>query len=76
MNPSRNDLIDINRVAKMLGISRSKAAELVRDGEIPKIKVGRAARYSPDDVRAYIERQRQRWIDERRSMRLVNRSLG
>ena len=52
-------LIDIKEVARMLGISERKAASLVRDGEIPRYKVGRLAKYKRSDVREYIKRQRQ-----------------
>ena len=37
-----------------LGISRSKFHELVAQGRIPRLKMGRSARYRPADLLAYI----------------------
>ena len=44
--------------AKALAISPRKLWELTNTGEIPCVRIGRAVRYSPDDLRAWIEERK------------------
>jgi len=41
-------------VAEIVGISRSKAYELLASGEIPSIRIGHSVRVPADALRAYI----------------------
>jgi excisionase family DNA binding protein len=43
--------------ADALGVSRSKAYELIAHGEIPSVKMGGCVRVPVDALRAWIERQ-------------------
>ena len=51
-------LVTSSQAAKLLSISERTLFSLAVSGEIPRIRIGRAVRYSPDDL--------QRWIDERK----------
>jgi excisionase family DNA binding protein len=42
-------------VAQMLNISRAFAYQLMREGKIPTVKIGRAVRVRVDDVLTYID---------------------
>ena len=44
--------------AVALGISPRKLWSMTRAGEIPCVRLGRAVRYDPSDLRAWIERQK------------------
>lgn len=44
-------------VAEAIGISRSKAYELLQRGEIPSIRVGSAVRVPVDALKAWIAKQ-------------------
>jgi len=44
--------------AKAMAISERKLWSLTAGREIPCVRIGKAVRYSPDDLRAYIERQK------------------
>lgn len=46
------------QVAAHLGISRRKAWELVNSGEIPSFRVGRCLRLDPQDVDAWVRKQK------------------
>jgi excisionase family DNA binding protein len=45
--------------ADAIGVSRSKAYELIASGEIPSVKVGGCVRVPVDALRAWIDRQLQ-----------------
>jgi excisionase family DNA binding protein len=49
-------LVDDVEASRLLGISRSKFHALVANGLIPRLKIGRSARYRPADLLAFIER--------------------
>ena len=55
-------LWDVKTTAKSLGISPRTLWELTRRGEIPRMKVGRLVRYDPDDVRAWIKKQKKKQL--------------
>jgi excisionase family DNA binding protein len=52
-------LLSINEVAATLGISRATVYRLVSAGDLAPIRVGAHARFSPADIRAYIDRHRE-----------------
>lgn len=51
-------LYTANEVGKLLGVTTRTLYTLSARGELPCIKVGRSVRYHPDDVEAYINKQR------------------
>ena len=53
-------LLSINEVAAILGVSRASVYTLINAGEIVPIRVGERARFDPTEVRAYLERHRER----------------
>lgn len=52
-------LVSSRVAAQMLGISPRTLWSRTRCGDIPSIRIGRAVRYSPDDLRQYIDAQRE-----------------
>ena len=50
-------LLDSRQVARLLNVSRSYTYFLIRAGELPAVRFGRAVRVFPSDVREYL-RQR------------------
>jgi excisionase family DNA binding protein len=57
--PPLEPLLTINEVAAVLSISRDKVYVLMRSGALQPIRVGHHARFDPQDVRDYIEHQRE-----------------
>lgn len=51
-------LLDKDQTAERLNIGRWHLERLIRDREIPFVKVGRLIRFKPDDIDA--------WLDEHR----------
>jgi excisionase family DNA binding protein len=51
-------LLKGNDVARMLNISRAFAYQLMRQGEIPTIRIGNAVRVRKEDLLAYIDQNR------------------
>lgn len=49
-------LVNDGEASRLLGISRSKFHLLVAAGRIPRLKIGRAARYRRADLLAFTER--------------------
>ncbi|MGY3388322.1 excisionase family DNA binding protein [Bradyrhizobium sp. USDA 3311] len=52
------ELLNITEVAKLLSISTSSVRRLQQGRRIPFIKVGGSVRFSKEDVRAYLAKQR------------------
>ena len=51
-------LITGREAARLLGISFRTLFTMTKRGDVPRVSVGRGSvRYSPDDLRAYIDRQ-------------------
>jgi excisionase family DNA binding protein len=50
-------LFRVAEAADALGVSRSKAYELIKRGEIPAIRVGASTRIPVDWLREWIDRQ-------------------
>ena len=51
-------LLKGNDVARLLNISRAFAYQLMRQGEIPTIRIGNAVRVRKEDLLAYIDQNR------------------
>lgn len=51
-------LITIQAAADHLGLSRSKLYELIADGEMPTVKIGRARRIALQDLRDFVASRR------------------
>ncbi|MDZ4847765.1 MAG: helix-turn-helix domain-containing protein [Pirellulaceae bacterium] len=51
-------LVDAREAARMMGISTRTLWTLANMRTIPSIRIGRARRYSLDDLREYIDAQR------------------
>lgn len=51
-------LVDAREAARLLAIGRRKLWSLTICGELPSIRIGRAVRYLPGDLAAWIERQK------------------
>ncbi len=50
-------LVTARQAAKMLSVSERTLWGLSDAGEIPRVKIGRAVRYSVDDLKRYIAEQ-------------------
>ena len=48
------------QAAKALAISERKLWDLTNEGAIPCIRIGRAVRYDPGDIRTWIDAQKNR----------------
>lgn len=52
-------LVSTREAAAMLGISPRSLWTITQAGDIPSIRIGRSVRYSLDDIKAFIDSQRQ-----------------
>lgn len=52
-------LINARETAVMLAISSRTLWKLTASGDIPHVRIGRAVRYDPRDLRSWIDRRRQ-----------------
>jgi excisionase family DNA binding protein len=57
------ELVDTDEMAEKLKVSRSTIERLASKGDIPKIKVGDTARYSPTDVIEALSKKGERQND-------------
>ncbi len=55
----RHEWLKVPEVARVLRIARSRAYELVADGEIPSVRIGRSVRVSRRELERWLEGQRQ-----------------
>ena len=53
-------LLTIREAGEAIGIGKSKMYELIREGEIPILRIGRAVRIPAADLRLWVSRQLQR----------------
>lgn len=53
------EYLKVPEVAEILRIARSRAYELVAEGEIPSIRIGRSVRVSRGELDRWLEAQRQ-----------------
>jgi excisionase family DNA binding protein len=58
--PAMALLLKSRDAALALAISERKLWELTKKKEIPTVRIGRAVRYSPVDLEAWIDRQRKK----------------
>jgi excisionase family DNA binding protein len=58
MNEKQHEWLKVPEVAEVLRIARSRAYELVANGEIPAIKIGHSVRVSRKEL--------DRWLEDRR----------
>ena len=54
----QHEWLKVPEVAEELRIARSRAYELVADGEIPAVKIGRSVRVSRKELDRWLEDQR------------------
>ena len=54
----KNNLLTVVEVSQLLGISRSKAYQLMRQREIPTITLGKNVRVKIEDLEEYIQSNR------------------
>ena len=59
-NPTDPLLWTSPQAAKALAISERKLWELTNEGAIPCVRIGRAVRYDPADIRTWIDAQKYR----------------
>lgn len=52
-------VLSINEAAAVLGVERSTIYRLLRTGELQAIRVGQRRRFRPEDIDAYLERNRE-----------------
>ncbi len=53
-----HEWLKVPEVAEVLRIARSRAYELVADGEIPAVKIGRSVRVSRKELDRWLEGRR------------------
>ena len=58
MDEQQYEWLKVPEVAEKLRIARSRAYELVADGEIPAVRIGRSVRVSRKEL--------DRWLEDRR----------
>lgn len=51
-------LLRVPEVAKICGLSRATVYNLIRRGELPVVRIGRATRIAIEDVEALVRRNR------------------
>jgi excisionase family DNA binding protein len=60
---NKQSLLTVRQVAELLGICERTAFELTRTGRLPAVRIGRAVRYAPADVAAFIEACKDEGVD-------------
>ena len=59
MDDQRHEYLKVPEVAEVLRIARSRAYELVAEGEIPSVRIGRSVRVSRKELERWLEEQHQ-----------------
>lgn len=54
----QHEWLKVPEVAELLRVARSRAYELVADGEIPAVKIGRSVRVNRKELDRWLEGQR------------------
>ena len=54
----KEKLLKANDVAELLNVSRAMSYHLMQSGQIPVVRINRAVRVKPGDLRSFIEQQR------------------
>jgi predicted DNA-binding transcriptional regulator AlpA len=52
-------LVDRHEAARLLAMSESWLWQATTRGQLPCVRIGRAVRYDPRDLQAFIDRQKQ-----------------
>lgn len=52
-------MLSINEAADVLGITRATVYRLLRTGELQSVRVGKRRKFRPEDLDAYLERNRE-----------------
>ncbi len=55
----QHEYLKVPEVARIIRVARSRAYELVAEGEIPSVRIGRSVRVSRRDLDRWLEEQRQ-----------------
>ena len=58
MDEKRHEWLKVAEVAEVLRIARSRAYELVADGDIPSVRIGRSVRVNRRELERWLEGQR------------------
>ena len=58
MDYQKERLLKPSEVAGLLNVSRAMSYHLLQSGQIPVVRINRAVRVKPDDLRSFIEQQR------------------
>lgn len=58
MDEQQHEWLKVPEVAEVLRIARSRAYELVADGEIPAVKIGRSVRVNRKELDRWLADQR------------------
>ena len=59
MDEQPHEYLKVQEVAAVLRIARSRVYELVGEGEIPSVRIGRSVRVSRNELERWLEGQRQ-----------------
>jgi excisionase family DNA binding protein len=59
MDEQPHEYLKVPEVAAVLRIARSRVYELVGEGEIPSVRIGRSVRVSRKELERWLEGQRQ-----------------
>ncbi len=55
----QHEYLKVPEVARIIRVARSRAYELVAEGDIPSIRIGRSVRVSRKELERWLEEQRQ-----------------
>lgn len=58
------NLIDVKRIAELLGMKQSNIYSLVRKRKIPFLKIGNLLRFDLTDIEAWIEDRKRKAADD------------
>ncbi len=58
MDEKHHEYLKVPEVAEVLRIARSRAYELVADGKIPSVRIGRSVRVNRRELERWLEGQR------------------
>jgi len=53
-------LLDLNQAAQRFNLPKSRITQAVKQGDLACVKVGHYLRFSPSDLREFIERHREK----------------
>lgn len=56
-------LLTLREAAALLSVSERTVWQLGADGQIPQVRIGRAVRYDPADLRRWIEKQKRNSVE-------------